>query len=665
MLPSPWESSSRAIGGIPLVVLLADHREQHRHELAAMLDDPGSEFAVDQVATLGGVYERLETSALAYEAIMIPLDLPDGGAIEAIARIRTLAPAAAIVLVLGADEEHLADWLTSDVDGYFVRDEMSASLLARAIRQAISGHRLAGELSASERRCRTIFDAAADGMLVIDRDGSTLFANPAAERLFRSRRSRLLRLPFGVPMVPGERAEVDLPGDRVAEMRAVPIDWDGQVAYLVCLRDVTERHRSITQLREMTAELERANASLREAAVLDPLTSLINRRGLERALSTEMARARRSGSSTVAILVDCDDLKPINETLGHAVGDVVLVTLARRLQEAVRPTDHVARIGGDEFLLVLPDTRLAEALSLAERLRLAIAADPIILAPGHVKLTASFGVAAIPEGTTSIEEVLVQTRLALRKSKLSGKNRVSGGVDDEPMDEIAQVSGQLRREGLLRAVSHPIVDLADGNLVGWELLSRGPAGSFEMPSDFFRVAMEQGILTLVDLKCLKTCLQTSTEMSPTRFHVNLLPSTILDTPSDQLLALFPSTSSRASYCIEVSEQQLIGDPQALRRHLQPLRDQGVLIAVDDVGFGRSCLESLVVLEPDIVKIDRACVRGTGHDQGKARLLRRIVRIGAALRSDLVAEGIESEDDLRLVRDLGIRYGQGYLWGPPS
>jgi len=189
-----------------------------------------------------------------------------------------------------------------------------------------------------------------------------------------------------------------------------------------------------------------------------------------------------------------------------------------------------------------------------------------------------------------------------------------------------------------------------------------------MPDDLFRVSVEYNLLTIVDLRCLKTCLNATTEErydQTLRFHVNLFPSTIIDTPIDRLMTLFPETTSKTQYCVEISEQQFIGDPTYLRDHVAELKNHGVLVAIDDVGFGRSSLESLIILEPNIVKIDRKYVSGIAQEPNKERLLRRLVKVVNALGSELIAEGIECREELDLLIDMGVVYGQGWYWGKPA
>ncbi|MBX9723299.1 MAG: diguanylate cyclase [Candidatus Obscuribacterales bacterium] len=435
-------------------------------------------------------------------------------------------------------------------------------------------------------------------------------------------------------------------------------------------REVAESHESLESVKQ---QLEDAKKRLDELATIDPLTDLSNWRGLERILIAEINRAKRTGSPMVGLLLDCDDFGRINDTLGHAVGDVVLKEMVQRITTTLRPSDHVARIGGDQFAILLTETAFAEALLIAERVRLCVAESPIRSSNDNIFMTASLGVAPLPYELSSVEELLSMMRHALKLSKSTGKNRVStgeqagivdnGGVNPKKDMEIVQM---LRQGDCFRSVKHAMYRLADEKKVGYELLSRGPAGAFEMPYDFFRVAIENNILSRVDLRCLKACIDLAGKLEPgSRFDVNLFPSTMLDTPIETLVALFPEDKSIGTFCVEISEQQFIGDPSYLKEHTLAFKKAGILVGIDDVGFGRSSLESLILLEPDVVKVDIKYVAGIAVDSQKQRLLRRLVKVVQALGAELVAEGVESREDLEVVRDMGVQYAQGYLWGYPN
>jgi EAL domain-containing protein (putative c-di-GMP-specific phosphodiesterase class I) len=211
----------------------------------------------------------------------------------------------------------------------------------------------------------------------------------------------------------------------------------------------------------------------------------------------------------------------------------------------------------------------------------------------------------------------------------------------------------------------PVYDLSDYTKVGYELLSRMSIEGFEVAEDFFRFCLEHNILTLVDHRCFESCLAAGVVFSPEmKLHVNLFPSTLINIPVEHLIKALPENYLRNSCCIEISEQQIIGDPSYLIKPVNALKAAGISVAVDDVGFGRSCLESLVLLEPDVIKIDKKCVMGISRDESRAAALKRILKVTNSLGTDVIAEGIETQEDLELVKQLGVKFGQGFLWGKP-
>lgn len=443
-------------------------------------------------------------------------------------------------------------------------------------------------------------------------------------------------------------------------------------------RRLSERANSLRiaeleeSVRSLTSQLDDTRLKMDQLHILDPLTELSNRRGLEVVLAREVNRAQRLGSQIVALLLNCDDFKKINESLGHAVGDVALREMVERITATLRPSDYVARIGGDEFVILLTDTQYAEAKLIAERIRLSVAESPIRNSNDNIFMTASIGVAVLPYEISSVEELLAMTRHALKESKTAGKNRVTDGVvgatrngqgDQGEASDIVEV---LRNGECFRCAKHPIIRLEDEVQVGYELLIRGPAGPFQMPYDFFRIAIENNILTRVDLRCMKTCLQAAEHLERgSRFDVNLFPSTIIDTPIQRLIDMFPLDKNLGTFCVEISEQQFIGDPSYLKEHTSALKKAGVQVAIDDVGFGRSSLESLILLEPDIVKVDIKYVAGIAMDLQKQRLLRRLIGVVEALGAELVAEGVETREDMEVIKAMGVPFAQGYLWGYPT
>ncbi|MCB9655760.1 MAG: diguanylate cyclase [Deltaproteobacteria bacterium] len=415
--------------------------------------------------------------------------------------------------------------------------------------------------------------------------------------------------------------------------------------------------RNVTESKLLTDELARQ-------ALYDPLTGILNRRGLEQLLLISLERCRRDGSRLCAILLDIDNFKQINDKLGHSVGDAVLKGVAHKLRACLRPTDLPARIGGDEFLVILSDSRESDAHQLAERLRIAVTEVPLILSMQTERPTASFGLAMVDPETSSLEQVITATQRFLSLSKRHGKNRVIGlgnSTEVTPREDILSTltSG-------IHSLVQPIRRLDNRHIVAYEVLSRGPEGQYSSPVVLFRISLEQNALTTVDLHCLKRGLhRVAAELPEKSIFVNVFPSTLLDTPVRKVEELFRDLDDPSRFCVELSEQQFVGDPRCLLDHVAALRGLGVRLAIDDVGFGRSSLESILLLQPDIMKLDRSLVHGISVRRGSRELLGRAMRIADSLNLEVVAEGIEDAADLDILLSLGIPYGQGYLLGGPG
>jgi EAL domain-containing protein (putative c-di-GMP-specific phosphodiesterase class I) len=208
--------------------------------------------------------------------------------------------------------------------------------------------------------------------------------------------------------------------------------------------------------------------------------------------------------------------------------------------------------------------------------------------------------------------------------------------------------------------------LSDESIVGLEALTRGPPGEFSSPSDLFRAAFEQDLLTTVDLRALRGSLERLKRSAwQGWYHVNVFPSTIVNTNPEDLTNLLREAGTDERVCIELSEQQFLGEPSYLRKPIENLRASGFRVAIDDVGFGRSSIEALMVLEPDVVKIDRQSIHTMGANPAERRQMERLIAMLRAVQATVIVEGVETRSELELLRSMGVQYAQGYLWGKPS
>jgi len=474
------------------------------------------------------------------------------------------------------------------------------------------------------------------------------------------------------PLVPVMALTEDLTGDEINLLRTagarqcLAVDelrteiWTRTI-------DFCRREASISR------ELATVTARLDWLVHMDSLTGLLNRKGMERAILDELARCRTADENLLILLVDLDDFSRVNATLGHGVGDLVLVGAARRISESVREEDKVGRCGTDRFMIVLPGTSETEGEIIAEKIRLAISRDVITAGEHRLTTTASLGITAISPNCLSFDEVLAKAHFVLQRTKNQGKNRVARAASVaevgliRPVLEGPEMVAALLRGNVLQVSSQPIVALADGSVVSQEMLSRGPAGPLHLPDNLFRFCQENDILPAVDLRCLKMCANAARSMGPgTRYHVNIMPTTLLQTAAPELIRVLLGGQSGADghCCLEISEQQLLGDPAVLVPRVRALQEVGIRVAIDDVGFGNSCLEGLIMLHPQVMKVDKRLVRGLAVDPQMRQALERLLKVARVLEAEVVAEGIENTEDYQVLLELGVAYGQGYLFGRP-
>ncbi len=393
----------------------------------------------------------------------------------------------------------------------------------------------------------------------------------------------------------------------------------------------------------------------------DELTGLPGRASMTASLVRFSTRSFLDKTHLAAVLIDIDDLSVINHRHGAAAGDETIVRVAHTLQSAFRPGDEIARVGENEFLAILPETTVDEARLLTERLqdRLAIPGESRVRS-----ITVSAGIVEVFSPTMKLDDVLAMAQVVLRRSKAAGKNRVAAAHEPALLGEIDQLMDRLLRGQGLGAAAQPIVDLTTRAVVGHEMLCRVDSQWFGQPDVFLRVAESRGELTLVDRECLRAAARAAPQLrNGSRLHLNVFPDTLIQTPTDDLLSIL-SLAERTP-CLELNEAQIVGDATELDRPIARLRKHGVTIALDDVGFGRSSLETLICLEPEVVKLDRRLVDGIAHDAVIRKRLRRMSQVVQTLGSEIIAEGIETEADLAVLIDLGIELGQGYLLGRPT
>jgi len=431
------------------------------------------------------------------------------------------------------------------------------------------------------------------------------------------------------------------------------------------LRPAEELERSRSDLRRMY-EVARAD-SLR-----DGLTGLGNHRAFQEELDRELEWYQRYKVPVALLLIDLDDLKLVNDSAGHAAGDSMLRDMGRLIAEAGRYADRAFRIGGDEFAILMPHTDADGALHIAHRLQERARQGRT----GTRAIPFSGGISACPLLATTRAQLYAQADAALYWCKRHGRASIDvfhpvrdRAANQEASNELSAAIARVVTDRLVRPVYQPIVELATGRVLGFEGLSRPTAESgFTDPGSMFNAAETVGRTVELDLACLHAVIAGARQMPVEQMlTINISPRTI-EAPhfsADALLAMLSRYSiAPQRVVVELTEREKVEDINRLQSNLGALQRMGMRVAADDVGAGNAGLRLLSQMRFDIVKIDLSLVQeGAERDTSRA-VLRSLRELAGRWQASVIAEGIETVSQLRMVRELGITAGQGYLLGRP-
>ena len=442
----------------------------------------------------------------------------------------------------------------------------------------------------------------------------------------------------------------------------VTVDAGGSRSLYGTAQDVTDRHVS--------------EQALQQLALHDSLTGLPNRVLFIDRLEQAMRKVDRRGGRTAVLFVDLDRFKLVNDSFGHGAGDQVLVTVAGRLEVALRPEDTLARFAGDEFTVLCADVSdEVSVVDIAERL-LATFDAPVVLDDGRQTfVSASIGVALAGRGDGTADDVLSRADSAMYQAKDRGRNRIEVFDADMRANVLARIEqaaalDRALKNGELRVHYQPEIRLSDETVCGVEALVRWqhPEHGLVGPADFIDVAEETGLVVPLGAEVLRTScrdLESLSVLAPGSLTVSVnLSARQLVEPGviDTVWQLLNDTGMDASRLrLEITESVLLEDVSTSVEALLGLRALGVQLAIDDFGTGYSSLSYLRRFPVDVVKVDRSFVAGLGTDPAAEAIVAAVVNLSHALGLVVVAEGVETEEQLVVLRALGCDRAQGFLW----
>ncbi|MDP9336151.1 MAG: EAL domain-containing protein [Actinomycetota bacterium] len=550
----------------------------------------------------------------------------------------------------------------------------------------IDAHRRSEDaLRMSELRMRSILETAADAIITSDDTGAILEFNKAAERIFRVSASDVIGGRYTDLLPESAEYRIWLQKSLGAAPTEVPLEVvtvraDGEeFEARISISETTIEGRTLTTaiVRDVTKEKE-ASRALEQRGLYDELTGLASRKLLIDRLDEAIRRAKRHHTGVGVVLLDLDRFKHVNDSLGHDVGDALLVEVAERLWSGAGQGNTVARLGGDEFVVLCDEVRDIDEISdLAGHLDEVLRA-PFVLGADEVMLTASIGIAVWDGGDDPADELVRHADAAMYRAKDRGRGRVE--LFDERMQTL--VSARLDLESALRraidrdeivAYYQPIVAFASGRTAHLEALVRWqrPGEQLVPPDQFIGIAEETGLIRPIGEWMLRRAAHdcalwqdvapgvgVSVNVSPKQFDshsvVEAVEAALRETGlAPELLGL------------EITESVLVDDADETIALLEELKALGVRIALDDFGTGYSSLTYLHRLPIDELKIDRSFVAVLEEEDSDLVLLQIMVQLGRAFDLKVVAEGIDTDRKLRRIQQLGCHFGQGFLFARPA
>ena len=572
------------------------------------------------------------------------------------------------------------------------RDDEARIMRYEGALEDVTARRQAEEaLRASEERFRALVQNASDLIAILEQNGAVRYESPSHQRVLGHAPDEYLGKGFLDLVHPEDRPEV------AAALRAL-VDQPGEIATL----EYRRRHRNGTwKFVESTAsnllghpavagivlnshdttDRKQVEERLIHDALHDELTGLPNRALFMDRLKLSMERSRREPERlTIVLFLDIDRFKIVNDSLGHLVGDELLVQISASLSSALRPTDTIARVGGDEFAILLDGARdAADAEQIAARMHERLT-SPINLRGHEVFLTASIGIAVHNSEYERPEDLLRDADTAMYRAKSMGPachvvfNR---GMHQFVMARL-QLETDLRRaleRDQLRIFYQPFIDLRTGDVAGLEALLRWvhPRHGMILPDEFLSVAEETGLIVPMGryvmeeaCKCIRELQRKHPGHRRLRLSVNLSNKQFFQADLfDQVRrALLSSGLEPSCLGLEITEGVIIQHAESANTRFARLKSLGVQLYLDDFGKGYSSLNYLHRFPMDLLKIDRSFVSRVEEAEGNLAILEAIVTLAHQLGMEVVAEGIQTAGQVRKLRFLGCEYGQGYMFSKP-
>jgi len=661
-----------------------------REALGNAKDGP---FEIETAARLSEGIGRLARGDI--DAILADLILPDSQGLDTFDRLFVAARHIPIVtLCAPGDEESAVEAVQRGAQGYFSKGYFDSTLVPQALRSIIQRKSVEEGLYVAQARAEITLNSIGDAVVSTDMKGNVDYLNAVAEHITGWTREEARGHPIAevLHIVDGKTrqsirnpVEYVLENDRSIELntdsvlvcrngKEIPIedstssiyDWDGKVVgAVIVFRDISGKQALTMRMMHLAQH--------------DFLTNLPNRVLLQDRIAQAIALAKRHGTHLAVLFLDLDKFKHINDSLGHAIGDKLLQSVAARLTACVRTSDTVSRQGGDEFVILLAEDRRAEDAALTAEKVLAALASPHMIAGHELHASTSIGISVYPADGLDAEALIKNADTAMYHAKEKGRNNYQFFRNDmnTRVVERQMIESHLRRalerqELLLHY--QPKVDLATGEITGIEALIRWkhPEWGMVTPERFVPVAEDCGLIIPIGRWVLReACMQAvrwkNAGIKPISIAVNVSALEFRHKDFLDNIRTILEETGMEPHCLqfELTESVLMLDVASSAQVLGRFKEMGVQIAVDDFGTGYSSLSYLNQFPIDVLKIDQSFVRAIDPATGNnGVIVSAIIGMGSSLRQRVIAEGVEHRVQLEFLKEKHCDEGQGYLFSRP-
>jgi diguanylate cyclase (GGDEF)-like protein/PAS domain S-box-containing protein len=675
------------------VLLLVEDNPGDTRLLREMFDErdaPKTELT--QVGCMRDAEKHLGRDTV--DIIVLDLGLPDAQGLQAVKRTRAAAPHVPLVVLTAFDDDSLAaQALQAGAQDYLIKGQIESRGLFRALRYAIERKNMEDALFVEKERAQVILNSLGDAVICTDRSGNITFLNLAAENLCGWSRQqaagrpmretfRLLdasnreTIPNPMQTAIGKNRTGQLPSNCILIRHdgfEIPVE---DSVSLICDRE-GQPDGAVVVLRDVSGAQAMA-VLMTHSAQHDSLTGLPNRLVLNDRVNQAIILSERQAKKVAVLFLDLDGFKHINDSLGHPTGDKLLQSIAKRLVNCVRGSDTVTRQGGDEFVILLLEVERAEDAAIAARRMLAAVAEPHSINQHDLHITASIGVSIYPDDGGDGEALIKNADTAMYQAKENGRQSFQFF---KPAMNVRAVERQSIEESLRRALERrefalhyqPKIDLKTGEITGAEALirwnhpTRGPVS----PAQFIPVAEDCGlILPIGNWVLLEACKQARTWLEAGLPLITMAVNiSAMEFRNDRFLAgvfaILDETAWDPRYLeLELTESVLMKHAESTESILRALKARGVRLAVDDFGTGYSSLSYLGKFPIDALKIDQSFVRQITTVPNETTIVTAVISMGRSLKLRVVAEGVETQEELAFLQTHQCDEAQGYYFSKP-